>query len=153
MKKTLLLIASMLLVISVWSQSKPPITPPDTVMVSFQSMFPGIEKIRWNKAKNSIYISLFKDAEGIKTYAYFAPTGKWLQTKRYLYELPLHVEDAIYDIYEYAELKKLIEIETSKGRRYQVMLDSGKVLAKLILDEDAIVLKKQEKPKGEKKKQ
>lgn len=146
--------AIVFLMSTVFGQTKKaPITPPDTIMTHFQESFPGVEKVRWNKSKKNIYMGLFKDVENLKTIVYYAPTGRWLQTKRYIYELPLPVEDAVYEIYEYAELKKMVETEKPKGKQYLVILDSGQVLAKLILDENAVVLKKQEKPKGEKKKQ
>lgn len=146
--------AAFLLMGTVFGQSKQASsTPPDTIMNHFTTAFPGIEKVRWNKSKKSIYMGLFKSAEGLKTIVYYAPTGRWLQTKRYLYELPIRIENAVYELYEYAELKKMIETEKAKGKQYMVVLDSGKVLAKIIMDENAKVLKKQEKPKGEKKKQ
>ncbi len=152
MKKLILLVTALLLSLSLWSQSTPaPLSPPDTVMTSFQSLFEGIDKIKWSKSPKNIYLAMFKSQEGIKTVAYFAPTGRWLQTKRYLYELPIAIEDAVYALYEYAELKQMIETETAKGKQYLIILDSGKVMAKIMMDEEAQVLKKEEKPKGEKK--
>lgn len=129
------------------------LSPPDTIMTHFQRSFPGIEKVSWKKNKKNMYIGLFKNGEGLKTMVYYAPNGRWLQTQKYIYELPMAVENAVYELYEYAELKKMVETEKAQGKQYMVMLDSGKVLAKLILDENAQVIKKQEKPKAEKTKQ
>lgn len=150
MKKILLLVAAVLLMTTALSQSQnPPLAPPDTIMTHFTTAFPGIEKVKWNKSKKNIYMGLFKSNEGLKTIVYYAPNGRWLQTKRYLYELPPAIEDAVYKLYEYAELKKMVETEKATGKQYLVVLDSGKVLAQIILDENAQVIKKQEKPKEE----
>jgi len=153
MKNILLFTLLTCFTIAIHAQKSQSITPPDTVLASFNEAFPGIEKKRWSKAKKGFYMVLFKNAEGLKTIAYYAPNGKWLQTKRYLYELPLNVEDAVYELYEYAELKKMVETEKPTSKQYLIILDSGKVLAKLIMDQEGKVVKKQEKPKGQKPKQ
>jgi hypothetical protein len=148
MKKWLSLLFCLLMLSSTWAQSRrPAITPPDTVLQTFAAKLPGLKPAKWRQhPQKKIYMALFKDQD-IKGMMYITPNGRWLQTKTYLYELPPAIDDAIYRLYDYAEIKRTIQTETEKGKRYKVILDSGKVIALLLMDEQGTVLRKKEKPK------
>jgi Putative beta-lactamase-inhibitor-like, PepSY-like len=110
---------------------------PTSVKTAFQSRFPTVKEVSYDKEKNGEYEANFK-IKGIKMSANFTETGDWRETESEIttQTLPDVITKAIGVKYPKAKIVGAAKIETPEnGTRYEADLKTGLKKTEVLLDE------------------
>lgn len=122
---------------------------PDTVANAFKAKFSIAEKVKWFIDDDN-YQAEFKVSK-VDFTATFNKSGKWLMTEKFIKssELPKAVRESV--LKEFGQLSAYTfdaveRVETTEqGTVYQMVIEKGELVYKMVISETGEILKKEEK--------
>ena len=149
--KQLFFLLAILITLHVSAQKVTIDNVPDTVANAFKARFSIAEKAKWFIDDDN-YLAEFKVSK-VDFTATFDKGGKWLMTEKFIKstELPKAVRESV--LKEFGQLSAytfdVVErIETADKTVYQMVIQKGELMYKMVLSEKGEILKKEEKKEG-----
>jgi hypothetical protein len=151
MKKNVgILFAVILLLAGVWAQTITEDKVPGPVRQAFQVRFPDVKSVEWKIAGDKNYEAEFA-LKGVETTVKFDPAGAWRETEKQILssEVPKAVREVLgqkFKSYKIIETQDL-RLFDDPGLIYEIHLDDGKDILKVLLSADGKIVKQSMKPK------
>jgi uncharacterized membrane protein YkoI len=144
MKKLIVLLSACLLISLLgYTQELTPEKVPTSVLQAFAKKFPAATDVKYELKQNNYEIA-FRD-KGVREFAKFNPTGKWLETKTAIIEsdLPKEVSASIAKNFAGFKISEVTTIETPDNSLfYKMDLKKGNEEYKVHFSPKGDVLKK-----------
>ena len=123
---------------------------PDAVKSAFTQKFPNATKVKWDKENEKEWEAEFH-MNGKEVSVNFDSNGVWLETEYEIAikDIPVAVKATLDKEFLGYKIKESEISETASGKLYEFDLQKDKVKMEVGIDINGIVIKKEEKKKGE----
>jgi hypothetical protein len=149
-RTTAVIILAAALAAAAWAQTITADKVPAPVKKAFLAKYAGISPVEWKIASDKNYEAEFT-IQGVETTVKYDPAGTWLETEPQIpmSEVPKPVLDALalkFKSYKIVETQAL-DMASDPQKIYEIHLNNGKDILKVLLYADGTILKQSVKPK------
>jgi len=149
-KLTAVLILASALVAAAWAQAITEDKVPAPVKKAFRAKYAGVAPVEWKIASDKSYEAEFT-LKGVEITVKYDPAGNWLETEPGipLSDVPKAIIDALKAKFKSAKIVETQSLELASDPRkiYEIHLDGGQEILKVLLYADGTIIKQSAKPK------